>query len=318
MNEYATKAALRDSDVYERFLKLIQDPLYSVQKFTAKEFRLLENAFVLHGVRLDLHCVACGRESVFKSPHLRIAYNVEVPSALLKRGEVTSFPDNAAVDNKTTVFLNGLLLHCSRDDYHAVRFVIIHHNEAISPGENLAPIVHRVLTKIGQYPTFADLQKPQFKHLNKLLDDIDRLELNKAVGLASHDSAIGAFVYLRRVFERLIEKEHQRAAEKSDWNESLYQKARMDEKVKLLEDYLPELIVENKKIYSVLSVGIHSLTDELCESVFEPVKDGIHLMLEDAHSKRQKEALKKSIGPALDSAQSLIDKALADDDKQKP
>lgn len=314
MNEFTTRAALRNSDVYDRFIKLIQDPLYSIQRFTAKDFRLLENALIMDGVRIDLHCAGCGRESVFKSPHLGIAYNVELPKILLKRGGVTSYPDNVAVDNKTTAFLNNLLLQCSRHDYHVVQFVIIHHNEAISPGENLAPIVHRALTKIGQYPTFADLQKPQFKHLNKLLDDIDRLELNKAVGLASHDAAIGAFVYLRRVFERLIEKEHQRAAKKTAWDESSYQKARMDEKVKLLEDYLPEVIVDNRKIYSVLSVGIHSLTDELCGKVFEPVKDGIQLMLEEAHSKHQKEALKKSIGPALDSAQNLIDKALADDE----
>ena len=173
----------------------------------------------MDGVRVDLHCIDCGRESVFKSPNLRKAYNVEVPISITAIGRVGTSIDNVSIDGATIEFLRNLVLSCSRDDYHKVQFIITHRSEAIKPSENLAPIVHCVVTKIGQYPTYADLQKPQFKHLNKLLDNIDRLELNKEVGLAAHDSAIGAYVYLRRVFERLIEKEHLRAAKGSDWSE---------------------------------------------------------------------------------------------------
>jgi hypothetical protein len=318
MGAITTRAALRNSDVYERFLKLVQGPLYSTDMFSAKELRLLENAFVADGVKIDQHCKHCGRDSVFRSQKLNQAYNVDVPeTSVTSRVGVRTF-DRVKITSDTRSFLNDLVISCVRDENHTVKYVF-QINSVFSKSDSDSELSKRTecaIGKIGQFPTYADLQRPVFSHLSSFLDQIDRIELNKAVGLAAHDSAIGAFVYLRRVFERLIEKKHLEAVKLDDWDEDEYQKTpRMDDKVQLLRPFLPDLLVENRKIYSVLSVGIHSLTDELCAAVFERVLNGVRIMLEDEHAKRQQNEVRKNLGSSLDTVQKMIETALNKDDK---
>lgn len=312
LNAMRARADLKKSDVLDRFAKLIRGPLYSSEEFWAKDFRLLEDGLALEGVNIDLHCTQCGRESVFQSAALSKPINVEIPDSLVGDNSRSKPVDMPSPVQVTIEFLRNLVLFCTRDESHNLFFTMRVSNEFASPGENLAPILFREIQKIGQYPTYADLQRPLVSHLAPYLDDIDRVELNKALGLAAHDSSIAAFVYLRRVFERLIEKEHAKAKKSSGWDENLYQQSRMDEKVKLLSDYLPDILVQNRKIYSVLSVGIHSLTEQMCESVFDPVRTGITIILEDAHSKRQRSDMRENLGPSLDDVQAQIDKALSD------
>jgi hypothetical protein len=59
--------------------------------------------------------------------------------------------------------------------------------------------------KIGQYPSYATVAQGYIKTHRKLLSKPGE-ELTKAIGLAAHDAGIGAFTYIRRIFERLIRK----------------------------------------------------------------------------------------------------------------
>src|SRR5260370_11936217 len=61
------------------------------------------------------------------------------------------------------------------------------------------------ITKIGQYPSIADLQFPFLQKYRRSLGE-QYQELTKAVGLFANGIGIGSFVYLRRIFERLIEE----------------------------------------------------------------------------------------------------------------
>lgn len=74
----------------------------------------------------------------------------------------------------------------------------------------------------------------------------------------------------------------------------------MEEKITLLKDYLPEFLVENKKMYSILSVGIHSLSENDCLKYFETVKIGIELILDEKieilKKQEKAQAVKKSLG----------------------
>lgn len=159
-SEMRTRVALRKSDVYDRLLKLIRDPLYSTEKYLAKDFRLLENALVLKGVRIDLHCKQCGRESVFQSAKLGKTYNVEIPPSLVGSGREGLPADEGSVVGVTTSFLKDLTLWCSRAEFHQVELILRIHTEFNKPGEDLAPVAYRVVKKIGQFPTFADLERP--------------------------------------------------------------------------------------------------------------------------------------------------------------
>jgi hypothetical protein len=121
----------------------------------------------------------------------------------------------------------------------------------------------------------------------------------RGVGLASHDVGIGAFIYLRRVFEHLIESAHSKAIIKPGWDESVFEKARMDEKIQLLQDLLPTFLVENRVLYKILSSGVHELSEQECLKAFSAVKLGIELILDDElerHKREKKiEAAKKAL-----------------------
>ncbi len=59
--------------------------------------------------------------------------------------------------------------------------------------------------KIGQCPSRADLEKSVLKKDPKVLDEQNYSDLIRAIGLASHGIGAGSHVYLRRVFENLLE-----------------------------------------------------------------------------------------------------------------
>jgi hypothetical protein len=107
--------------------------------------------------------------------------------------------------------------------------------------------------KVGQYPSVADLHSAKIKRYRKVLSPEDYRELNRAVGLAAHGVGIGAFVYLRRIFERLIEEARQIARHDSEWDEALFLRSRMPEKIVLLASHLPSFLVKTNPFtaYSV-------------------------------------------------------------------
>ena len=165
---------------------------------------------------------------------------------------------------------------CSRDREHELVFYFRIHNNTI--------------TKIGQYPSLADLATVEIQKYRKVLGADRYAEFSRAVGLASHGIGIGAFVYLRRIFESLIEEAHKLEMASSGWNEELYQKGRMDDKISLLKRTLPEFLVQNKSLYSILSKGIHELGESECLSAFPITKLGIELILDEKLEKLQRES----------------------------
>jgi hypothetical protein len=106
------------------------------------------------------------------------------------------------------------------------------------------------MQKVGQYPSVADLYSAKIKRYRKVLSPGDYRELSRAVGLAAHGIGIGAFVYLRRIFERLIEEAHQIACHDPTWDEEGFLRSHMTEKITLLASYLPGFLIENKTPHS--------------------------------------------------------------------
>ncbi len=149
----------------------------------------------------------------------------------------------------------------------------------------------KIVQKIGQTPSIADFHINQIKKYNKVLSKTQLKEFTRAIGLAANGVGIGSFVYLRRIFENLIEEAHILAKQDSKWNDEHYGKQRMAEKIELLKNHLPDFLVENKSLYGILSVGIHSLKEQDCLAYFETVKVGIELILDeklDIHKKKLK------------------------------
>lgn len=73
----------------------------------------------------------------------------------------------------------------------------------------------------------------------------------------------------------------------------------MIEKIGLLQDYLPAFLVDNKDLYSILSLGVHELSEKDCLKYFDALKMGIQEILDEkvieAQRKQRKESAKKSL-----------------------
>lgn len=154
------------------------------------------------------------------------------------------------------------------------------------------------LTKIGQTPSVADLSFGELRAIDRSLDKEDRTELGKAIGLSAHDTAIGAFVYLRRVFERMIQRAHERQSEVGNAVKG-FETMRMEDRIAALKDELPEKVVENSAVFSVLSVGLHELTEEQCAKHFPVMKAVLFQMLEQEEHKRKAAATARETDAAL-------------------
>lgn len=153
------------------------------------------------------------------------------------------------------------------------------------------------ITKVGQDPSLGELKSNYIIKYRKILND-RYAELNRAIMLHSHDVGIGSYAYLRRVFEMLIEDIHLEMKDNEQWDEELYSCSKMHEKIELLKDELPQFLVDNSKtLYSLLSKGIHELSEEDCLEHFDPTIYAIELILdqrlEDIKKKERNEQAKK-------------------------
>ena len=164
--------------------------------------------------------------------------------------------------------------------------------------------------KIGQWPSTADFQIPQAEKYRKILGEEEYKEFTRGIGLSAHGVGIGSFVYLRRVFENLIEEAHQKAkTEDKSFSDEAYARARMDDKIEMVQEYLPAFLVENRSLYVILSKGIHDLNEDECLQYFETVKIGIEQILDEKIIAKEKADKSAAARAAIQKAHGKINGA---------
>ena len=152
------------------------------------------------------------------------------------------------------------------------------------------------MTKVGLYPSKADLDFGALPSVfKKQLTPSQRSEIGRAIGLRAHGIGVGSFIYLRRIFEQLVSEAHDAAQQDEGWDEEAYQKRRMAERIKSLRGHLPSRLVKTSKMYSILSKGVHELTEEECLSYFDLVLNGIKMILAEREEESEYQALVKAI-----------------------
>ena len=145
---------------------------------------------------------------------------------------------------------------CSMDEKHHLDYIVLTTDNS--------------MTKIGQYPSVADMTFPELDAYKHVISKEDRKELGTAIGLFASGVGAGSYVYLRRILERLI---YQAKATAGDAvNDEEFEKARVAERIKMLQGYVPEMLIQNTTIYGILSKGIHELSEEECRKYFPVVK----------------------------------------------
>lgn len=246
-------------------------PLYDSYRFDSEKSGGFFSIEHFEGT-LDFFCPECGSHSIFRVPHK------------------AKYQDTSHVRN----YVFALSFECSRDSKHRATFIFRAHMG--------------VIQKIGQSPSLADIATPDLKKYRPVLGQERFRELARGVGLATHGVGVGAFVYLRRVFEWLIDQARLAASAEPGWSEEAYTCARVEERITLLANYLPEFLVKNRGLYGILSVGVHTLTEKQCLDAFPAVKLAVELTLDDLLRTRERLEKLKASAKSLEALKGAIGK----------
>lgn len=256
---------------YEQRL-FLETPFYETVPLGPQEWFECLKKVLRYPDSLDTYCTQCERDVTFTPMYYD--RNHADPSQDYEGKEVI----------RTVTF------RCPRDQRHLLHFtlLVVHDDKRVVDENRKGRTIHnRSVTKIGQWPSRAALEKGHVKQYRNLLGDMAE-EYTRALGLYSHGIGIGSFVYLRRIFERLVEEAHQKATGDAGWDESLYERSRMSERIGLLKHVLPTFLVDNKNLYGILSKGIHELSEGECNRYFDAVNWGIRLIMDEEIESRQK------------------------------
>ena len=160
--------------------------------------------------------------------------------------------------------------------------------------------------KIGQYPSVADLSFPELKDYRKVISENDMREMRRAIGLHAQGIGVGSYAYLRRILERMIDKAKDMAVE--DGNNILddYNQKKIVDRIKLLKDYLPKVLVNNSVVYGIISKGIHELSEEECVEYFPVLKTCIMMILEEWEQKRKQTEQERQLSDSLSKIKSKV------------
>lgn len=165
------------------------------------------------------------------------------------------------------------------------------------------------IMKVGQYPSVADIHIGEIKQYNKVLNENLMKEFTKAIGLAANGVGIGSFVYLRRIFEQLIiEALNEAVSDNPNFDKKQFEASRVDEKIDALKEHLPKFLYENKRIYGILSKGIHELTEEECLTYFDCMRSSIELILDEKLDLLQKKTKEENVRKQINLITSKVNK----------
>lgn len=221
---------------------------------------------------LNCYCVKCDKEVTFKSKNSHDSLESIIYSYRQVYNENSNFPEQLKINN----FINELLgygmffreFQCPHvlDDSHNIIFIL--------------KLVDNKIIKIGQNPTFNDLNKSDLKKIRKYKPEIYS-ELNKALGLFSHGIGVGSYVYLRRILEKHIVNPKFQIKLNNEPNKNLFNNYHFDDKVKFLGNDISEFLSFNSKLYGFISKGIHELEEDECINYFPLIYQTIIMILEE-------------------------------------
>lgn len=148
--------------------------------------------------------------------------------------------------------------------------------------------IAKAIRLVGMTPSPADLFAISATKYRAVLNKAERRDLRaagrvRAVGLGS-----AAFLYVRRLIERLIDKAQQSAESDGVAVAADFAGLRTKDRIARLGDYLPEFLVENKALYSILSIGVHELSDKEATKHLPLMFDALSLMLDDLLRRRSR------------------------------
>lgn len=255
-------------------------------------------------VKISTYCKECEQERVFTMKPIKYYHmtgqegNEKITCESLgdRMSSMQDVMSIAKIENKNTdaweliksnfadiTRLMNFEFICSMDEKHHLDFTVLVNDNSFM--------------KIGQFPSIADITFPGLDDYKHVISKQDRSELGTAIGLFANGVGAGSYVYLRRILERLVYQAKENAGDKVD-NDS-FENAKVADRIKMLEGYLPDILIQNTTIYGILSKGIHELSEEDCLNYFLVVKECIFQILGMWENMRKKQADEDALNKAL-------------------
>lgn len=302
-NERSSREIKSKDNVFGDFL--VNKGLYD--EIEISKDNIFELADLVGGhVKIDIYCPECGESRVFSCEMIPYywydEHNQEIQVRSLEEEivswqkihdmaehnftydteEAWTWTNNSLEDDTRLMVFN---FFCAMDNTHHLDYIVLTYGNKMK--------------KIGQYPSVADLSFPELKEYRKVMTKEDERELKRAIGLFASGIGVGSFVYLRRIFERIIVMASQKAIEEKKIKEEEFGKAHVDVKIKMLAEYLPKTLVNNSIFYGIISKGIHELSEEDCLEFFPVMQSFIMMILRQWEKIRRDKEEEKKLAASL-------------------
>lgn len=253
-----------DVSEQNKFLSQIleKEPPYKKNKFDVNWYSDLIN---ISEIAINSFCENCGTERIFKGTVKDEMCKVFVDDVFKAGGRNPNSTQSTKISDfyKDKQYFLNLQIHCAlcgETHYYSLVFI------------------NDIVIKIGQYPSFASKSEHELLKYKNIISKY-YIELNRSVNAYSQHMGIAAFVYLRRIFEHIVETEYPKIQTPTG-------KECFDKKFKAVDNELhlipPELNAQKSKIYSVLSKGIHEYDEDECYEIY-PYMKAIILIIMDKY-----------------------------------
>lgn len=243
---------------------------------------------------LDGYCVGCKASTTFMSAE---AHYRDLGEILLGFNAVTE----GQPENADDLIKQSLIQQLNRIGIFKRTFICPREkNNHIHNQEYYFIVLGNEFMKIGQYPSIIEKEQFSIQKYRALNNEIYQ-ELNAAIGLFTHGNGIGAFVYLRRIIEKhIVLPILGEMIESNEIEKERLLHVDFKTKIALSKHHLPTYLSDNPKIYSILSKGIHELTEKECLNFFTALRNAIELILDEQIALKERRKKEDAIKRELD------------------
>ena len=156
-----------------------------------------------------------------------------------------------------------------------------------------------IVRKVGQNPSMLTIKGFDFDKYKKELEKINAYNDYKKADLCNAEHFyVGAYAYLRRIFEKMINRYLTGLEIKYN---------HMNTKIDVTKDkFNPRIQKMLKNLYGILSVSIHELDEEKSKEYYEYLKAIIDIQLEYEKTEDEKENQTKSLEATLNKIKAGI------------
>lgn len=307
MSEKLNYKTIDDLDSFFSKVDLYTDIVFSVYKtadgeslvLDEKELKRLYGVLDINKTSIDSYCVFCEKEypfdvsfwssesryiRSFDASHSVVSFGEEVfiDTSKFKGSNLPGSVDNSQLYDFHIVYLT-YELKCNKHNSHIYQMYIV---LFITSGKV-------TIRKIGQFPSKIDIWGFDFEKYKSQLNKFDAYPDFKKAELCMSDKLFaGAFTYLRRVFEKMLN---------SYCDDSELLNKRTEEKIEACKGrFDPRVKSLLKNLYGILSAGIHQLSDEQSEEYYIDLRTVIELQLEYIKELNDREEQTKKLKDRID------------------